>query len=441
MGFAGAQTEGKFVLLAGVAGLLAGAFSMAAGEYVSMRAQRELFERQIELERGELEAAPEEEQRELALIYQAKGLPKEQAEAMAARLMENPEVALDTLVREELGLDPSALGSPWGASMGSFLAFAAGALVPVIPFLFSANAERAVRGRQRRAERPGPVRRRRLAIAAHGPRPAHQRRPPARPGRRRGGAHVRHRPHHRRLHRCLTPMAERRSSTGGSAARRTRATAATSAACLAGLHRRRRPRSRCAARRRWTSRSTVERLGGGAVALRDGETVIAEGAPAAVEIEVPEPVTLAEAARRPRSSYPGHEKHIFPSCFVCGPRRGPGDGLRIFPGWVAGRKLVAAPWTPDPSLAGEDGAVRPEFVWASLDCPGAWAMFDEKGFERAVVLGRLAARLLAPVRPGERCVVVGWPLGEDGRKLYAGTALFGEGGDLRAFARATWVRI
>ncbi len=140
MGFAGAQTEGQFVLLAGVAGLLAGAFSMASGEYVSMRAQRELFERQIDLERSELEAAPEEEERELALIYQAKGLPKEEAESMAARIMENPEIALDTLVREELGLDPSALGSPWGASIGSFLAFAAGALVPVIPFFFSADA-------------------------------------------------------------------------------------------------------------------------------------------------------------------------------------------------------------------------------------------------------------------------------------------------------------
>ena len=174
--------------------------------------------------------------------------------------------------------------------------------------------------------------------------------------------------------------------------------------------------------------------------LREGDTVIAEGAPAAVEIDVPTPVTFAEA-QTASNSYPGHEKHIFDQCFVCGPRRGPGDGLRIFPGWVAGRKLVAAPWTPHASLAGEDGAVRPEFVWASLDCPGAWAMFDEKGFERAVVLGRLAARLLAPVRPGEPCVVVGWPLGEDGRKLYAGTALFGEGGHLRAFARATWVRI
>jgi len=140
MGFAGASTDGKFVLLAGIAGLLAGAFSMAAGEYVSMRAQRELFERQIELERGELEAAPAEEEEELALIYQAKGLPKDEAESMAARLMENPQIALETLVREELGLDPGELGSPWGASIGSFLAFAIGAIIPVIPFLFGAKA-------------------------------------------------------------------------------------------------------------------------------------------------------------------------------------------------------------------------------------------------------------------------------------------------------------
>ena len=136
MGFAGAQTEGNLVLLAGIAGLIAGAFSMAAGEYVSMRSQRELFERQIDLERQELEISPEEEERELSLIYQAKGLRKEEADITAARLMEDPEIALDTLVREELGLDPSQLGSPWGAAISSFLAFAVGAFVPVIPFLF-----------------------------------------------------------------------------------------------------------------------------------------------------------------------------------------------------------------------------------------------------------------------------------------------------------------
>ena len=137
MGFAGAQAEGKFVLLAGVAGLLAGAFSMGTGEYVSMRAQRELFERQIELEREELAAAPDEERAELALIYRAKGLSREQAEITAAQLMANPEIALDTLVREELGLDPSQLGSPWGAAIGSFVAFGLGAIVPVVPFFFS----------------------------------------------------------------------------------------------------------------------------------------------------------------------------------------------------------------------------------------------------------------------------------------------------------------
>jgi VIT1/CCC1 family predicted Fe2+/Mn2+ transporter len=136
MGFAGAQTSADFVLLAGLAGLIAGAFSMATGEYVSMRAQRELFERQIELERSELESVPDEEMRELSLIYQAKGIPKSEADATAARLMESPEIALNTLVREELGLDPSELGSPWSASIGSFLAFGIGALLPVIPFFF-----------------------------------------------------------------------------------------------------------------------------------------------------------------------------------------------------------------------------------------------------------------------------------------------------------------
>lgn len=137
MGFAGAATEGQFVLLAGVAGLLAGAFSMGAGEYVSMRAQKELFERQIELEREELRTMPEEERAELTLIYHAKGLTKEEAAAAADRIMEDPEIALETLVCEELGLDPSELGSPWSASIWSFVAFAFGAVVPVIPFVFS----------------------------------------------------------------------------------------------------------------------------------------------------------------------------------------------------------------------------------------------------------------------------------------------------------------
>ena len=136
MGVAGATQEPKLVLLTGIAGLLAGAFSMAAGEYVSMRSQRELFEYQIALEREELEEYPIEEQEELALIYKARGLSKAQADGVAAELMKDPAQALDTLAREELGLNPAELGSPWGAAGSSFAAFAAGGLVPLTPFLF-----------------------------------------------------------------------------------------------------------------------------------------------------------------------------------------------------------------------------------------------------------------------------------------------------------------
>ena len=139
MGFAGAQADPEFVMLAGVAGLLAGASSMGAGEYVSMRAQRELYERQIALEETELALAPEEERAELALIYRAKGVPAAEAEQIADRIFQNREVALDTLVREELGLDPEALGAPWGAAIGSFLAFAAGAIVPVLAYFTGAG--------------------------------------------------------------------------------------------------------------------------------------------------------------------------------------------------------------------------------------------------------------------------------------------------------------
>ncbi len=135
MGFAGSGADRSTVLLAGVAGLLAGSFSMAAGEYVSMSGQREMFQREIALEASELAEKPEEELEELVLIYRAKGMPAAQAREVATRIMSDREVALDTLVREELGLDPDALGSPWGAAVSSMLAFAVGALVVVLPYL------------------------------------------------------------------------------------------------------------------------------------------------------------------------------------------------------------------------------------------------------------------------------------------------------------------
>jgi VIT1/CCC1 family predicted Fe2+/Mn2+ transporter len=136
LGVAGAGAEPQTLVITGLAGLLAGAFSMATGEYTSVASQRDLLARQIALERREIEEAPEEEAAELALIFKQKGLSTEQASRTAAEILKNPEQALDTLVREELGLDPADLGSPWGAALSSFAMFAVGAVIPVIPFLF-----------------------------------------------------------------------------------------------------------------------------------------------------------------------------------------------------------------------------------------------------------------------------------------------------------------
>ncbi len=135
-GIAGAAAEPSAIVLTGIAGLLAGAFSMAAGEYVSVRAQREMFEYQIGLERDELERYPDEEAAELALIYAAKGMHPDEARRLADTLMQDRERALDTLAREELGLNPEDLGSPWVAALSSFAAFTAGAALPLLPFLF-----------------------------------------------------------------------------------------------------------------------------------------------------------------------------------------------------------------------------------------------------------------------------------------------------------------
>lgn len=137
MGVAGGTSDSQIVMLAGIAGLLAGAFSMAAGEWISVQSQTELYEREIEIEREELSVFPEEERDELAMIYKYKGLDQGAADRLADQIMERPETALDTLAREELGLDPSDLGSPWVAALSSFVAFAFGALVPLAPWLFS----------------------------------------------------------------------------------------------------------------------------------------------------------------------------------------------------------------------------------------------------------------------------------------------------------------
>jgi VIT1/CCC1 family predicted Fe2+/Mn2+ transporter len=137
LGVAGATADPHVVVLTGVAGMAAGAFAMAAGEYVSVQSQRELYEYQIGLERDELKQYPEAEAQELALIYAAKGLPAKEADRLAQRLVADPEHALDTLAREELGLNPAELGSPIGAALSSFVSFGLGAFLPLAPWLLA----------------------------------------------------------------------------------------------------------------------------------------------------------------------------------------------------------------------------------------------------------------------------------------------------------------
>jgi len=170
----------------------------------------------------------------------------------------------------------------------------------------------------------------------------------------------------------------------------------------------------------------VERVGGGLRAL-DGDNLVAEAAPASVELELPPAPSWAEA-NAASAGYPGFDEHAFPRCFVCGPERAPGDGLRVFAGPL-GDGRFAATWTPT--------EVRAELVWAALDCPGAIAVgFPDRG---ETLLGRFAVRIDELPEPGANCLVLAWPLGEDGRKLYAATALFSEDGRSLARARATWI--
>ena len=162
--------------------------------------------------------------------------------------------------------------------------------------------------------------------------------------------------------------------------------------------------------------------------LLDGDRVVAEARRVeGLALEVPAPPSLEEAERA-SERYTGFEDHEFATCFVCGPARDDGDALRIFAGPL-GDGRVAASWTPRES--------RRELVWASLDCPGAFAAgFSGRG---ALLLGRLTAEVLRVPAVGEVCAVLGWPLGEDGRKRYAGTALFSAGGELLGRARAVWI--
>jgi hypothetical protein len=189
---------------------------------------------------------------------------------------------------------------------------------------------------------------------------------------------------------------------------------------------------------------TVERDGDSSVRIHHGRTLIAEAtsSPDSPALEIPGPVCMAEAdAVAGSSRY--YADPVFPGCFVCGMGREPGDGLRIFPGPLAGRPLWAAPWTPDPSVADAGGKVGPEVIWAALDCPSGIAAGEAANLARdtVILLGRMTASLAAPPVAGDQCLVIAWPAGHDGRKLLAGSALLGPGGKVLAAARAVWLTV
>ena len=170
----------------------------------------------------------------------------------------------------------------------------------------------------------------------------------------------------------------------------------------------------------------------------DGDMLVAEGvAIDSVDLEPPRTVTYDEAEGA-AASYAGLSEHLFPECFTCGPARVDGDGLRVFSGPL-GPGLVAAPWTPHPSVAGDDGVVPLPVVWAALDCPSAWA--GDIGPGRPAVLGRLAVEQRQQVRAGEPLVVLGWLIEDLPRKYLAGSALMSTSGEVVAVGRATWVQI
>ena len=175
---------------------------------------------------------------------------------------------------------------------------------------------------------------------------------------------------------------------------------------------------------------------GGEWILSAGSTPVARAVPGRLDLAVPPPPRYTQAVWASQH-YPGFQQHPFPDCFVCGPHRRRGDGMRIFPGMLD-TGIVAAPWLPADSLDGGDGKVAVEFHWAALDCPGYFAV---SGGRRTMLLGEMQAHVDRRVRVGEPCTVIGWKVGAEGRKHRVGTAIFDGGGELCARALSTWVEV
>lgn len=173
----------------------------------------------------------------------------------------------------------------------------------------------------------------------------------------------------------------------------------------------------------------------GGLRLMDGADPVASATPKTFQLEVPRPPSYAEALAAV-SRYEGFQEHAYSDCFVCGPVRSRGDGMRIFASPIEGRDLVAAAWMPDRSLVGADGKVLPEFMWAALDCPG---FFASGVASRGALLGTYAARIDRCVNLDAACVVIGWPIRHEGRKHVVGTAVFDNFGEICGRAIATWI--
>jgi len=172
--------------------------------------------------------------------------------------------------------------------------------------------------------------------------------------------------------------------------------------------------------------------------VHDGDRLIAEARPARPTVEVPEAISIEEAELA-RQQFTGSSEESFARCFVCGTARAHGDGLRIFAGPTKTAGVLAAPWLPDASLDDGGGRVAAEFLWAALDCPGGFAVMPDP--DHPVILGELSARIDGTLAIGEPAIVAAWPLGIDGRKRFAGTALWSATGTPIAVARATWIEI
>jgi hypothetical protein len=173
----------------------------------------------------------------------------------------------------------------------------------------------------------------------------------------------------------------------------------------------------------------------GGLKLMDGADTVAVATPKVLELSVPRPPSYATALAAV-ANYEGFQEHAYSDCFVCGPVRSRGDGMRVFAAPIPNMDLVAAAWIPDRSLVGADGKVLPEFMWAALDCPG---FFATGAAIRGPLLGTYAARIDRCVHLDAPCVVIGWALKHEGRKHVVGTAIFDNFGELCGRALATWV--